>query len=198
MLRKGLIRLRKEYNTRLIRLIVTGGVVFLVCAVAGFLVDSYLPFTGWWNALRSAILIPLSLSIFVLGYTLSIHLHRKRVEEDPAWVPFRSRFTLRWRRRMAAIAAAFLFVLVYGAGYSIFYTLVSSVFVSMGIALFAFIRPSREESLREELEIPDARDLRYDERLAKVKAEREKAAAEGRKKTPKNRSKKKETNDDDE
>lgn len=196
MLRKGLIRLRREYNTRLSRLVIASGGAFLVFAVAGVLVDYFFPFAGWWNVLRSGILIPLSLSIFVLGYTLSIYLHRKRIEEDPAWVPFRSRFTLRWRRRMAAIAAAFLFVLVYGAGHSLFYTLVSSVFVSIAIALFAFIRPSREESLREELEIPDARDLRYDERLEKIKADREKAKAAARRKDQKNKSKK-ETEDDD-
>lgn len=193
MLRKGLIRLRREYNTRLVRLLTVSGSVFLVFAITGFLVDSFLPFAGWWNALRSGILIPLSLSMFILGYVLSIYLHRKKIEENPDWVPFRARFTLRWRRRIAAIAAAFLFVLVYGAGYSIFYTFVSSVFVAIAIALFAFIRPSREESLREELEIPDARDLKYDDRLAKVKAERERAKEEARRKSSRQ---KKDTEDD--
>lgn len=178
MLRKGLIRLRREYNTRLPRFLLVVGGVLVLSVTAGFLVDSFLPFSGWWNALRSLILIPLSLSLFSLGYVYSIYKHNKKMENDPHWVPYRSRFTLLWRRRIAAIIAAVLFVLVYGSGFSIFYTLISSVFVALGIALFAFIRPNREESLREELSIPDARDLRYDEHVKKLQAERARAKAE--------------------
>lgn len=175
MLRTILIRIRREYNTNLKRLLQVAIAVFLVAAVVGFVLDSTLPFTGLWNVLRSLVLIPLAASIFTLGYSYAIFLHRQRVATDPDWVPFRMRFSFKWRRNISAIIAAVIFVFIYGAGHSVAYTLISSIFVALIFALFAFMRSTHEENVLEKLGVPDTRDLQYDNYKKKLQEARAKA-----------------------
>lgn len=192
MLRSTLIRIRREYNTNFKRLMQVAIGVFLLSLVAAFAIDYFLPFTGMWNVLRSLVLVPLAASIFALGYSYSIFLHRQRVATDPDWVPFRMRFSPRWRRNISAIIAAVIFVLIYGAGYSVAYTFLSSVFVALIFSLFVFMRSTHEEGVREKLGVPDTRDLQYDNYKKKLQEARAKAQAEKRSK------KKKDEEDDDE
>lgn len=174
MLRKALIRILSEYNTNLRRLIMLCAIVGGAGMVIAVLLDSFTPFTGIWNVARSVVLIPLAVSLFVSGYTLGLYLHKQKISEDADWVPYRLRFSLTWRRRIAMIVAAILFVFMYATGFSPVYTTMASIFVACGIATLAFIRATREESVREELSIPDARDLRYNN--FREKAEKDRAA----------------------
>lgn len=172
LFRKFLVKLRKEFNTNKGRLFgYSSGVLFAFTAF-GIATDGLLPFNGLWNVLRTVILIPTAVSAFVFGYAISLELHYRRIANDPDWKPFRMRFSPTWRRRISAIAAAFAIVFVYANGYRIGYTLVSSLFVSVIIAIFAFLRTTRDEAKREEFNIPDTRDTNYETHRRKLAADR--------------------------
>lgn len=172
LFRKFLVKIRKEFNTNKGRLFgYSSGVLFAFTAI-GIAVDGLLPFNGLWNVLRTVILIPTSVSAFVFGYAISLELHYRKIANDPDWKPFRMRFSPTWRRRISSIAAAFAIVFVYANGYRIGYTLVSSLFVSVVIAIFAFLRTTRDEAKREEFNIPDTRDTNYETHRRKLAADR--------------------------
>jgi len=126
----------------------------------------------WFTLLRSVLLMLLSVSMFVFGYGVSLLLHYSQMRTKDNWVPFRARVSPTWRRRIALLVGAVLLVLIYAAGGSIGYTLMSSISLAIGIALLAFIRLSKDESEREKFEIPDDRDTSYHKRLAKLREER--------------------------
>jgi hypothetical protein len=172
LFRKFLVRIRKEYHGDKKRLFLWSFIGLAASTLIGVAADAFIPFSGGWNALRSVILVPTALSIFILGYAYSLQLHYKRVKEDPTWVPFRMRMSPSWRRRVSAIAVVFAFVFIYANGYRIGYTFVSSLFAAAVIAIFAFMRTTREESRREEFNIPDTRDTKYESHRRKLAAER--------------------------
>lgn len=172
LFRKFLVKIRKEYNTNKNRLYLYSAAVLFVAIIAGIIADAFLPFSGLWNALRTVILIPTAVSAFVFGYAVSLELHYRRIANDPEWKPFRMRFSPTWRRRISAIAAAFAIVFVYANGYRIGYTLISSLFVAVVIAIFAFLRTTRDEAKREEFNIPDSRDTNYETHRKKLAADR--------------------------
>jgi len=172
--RKALVRIRKEYNLNPKRLFLYSGIAALICSLLGILSDVLLPFELWGNIIRSLVLIPTSISMFVFGYGVSLFLHYARIADNPEWQPFRLRFSPTWRRRISAIVAAMMFVGIYANGFRIGYTVIASLFVALAIGLFAFMRTTKEESKREELNLPDIRDTRYEEQMKKL----EKARAE--------------------
>lgn len=174
LFRKFLIRIRREYHTNPRRLFLFSLLAVLLFTGIGIVADVFLPFIMWGNAVRSAILIPTSTAMFVLGYAVSLFLHYSRTNSNPEWVPYRLRFSPTWRRRIALVVLAFMVVAVYSNGFRIGYTAAASVFVALGIALFAFIRTTKEEAKREELDLPDTRDARYEqqmENLEKIRKE---------------------------
>lgn len=170
--RKALVRIRKEYNQNPKRLFLYSGLSILVCSLFGVLSDFVLPFVLWGNLIRSLILIPTAISMFTFGYGVSLFMHYAKLESDPNWMPYRLRFSPSWRRRMSLIAAALMFVGIYANGFRIGYTIIASVFVALTIALFAFMRTTREESRREELNLPDSRDTRYERQMKKLEKAR--------------------------
>lgn len=166
MLRKTLIWLRRQYNTNLIPAAKILGLALVVLIAASFLVDIYLPPGAPWNFLRTIIMVPLAAVLYSLGYAVGLFLHYARMETGE-WIPYRLRFSLAWRQRMGLLAAAVLMVFMYATGAGPGYTLMASSYVALAFAVLAFVRATPEESLREELSIPDARDVRYS---AEVKA----------------------------
>lgn len=178
MLRKALVRIKKENANNKARLLQYAGGVFIAAALAGVLLDVFAPFSGIWNLLRSLVLVPLSASVFVLGYTLSLHMNKQQSQKNPDWVPYRMRFSQKWRRNISAIIAAVIFVFIYGTGFSPVYTLVSSCFVAIIIGLFVFMRATTAEANRDKLGIPDTRDLQYDNYRKKLQQARAKARDE--------------------
>lgn len=175
--RKFLTFLRKGYNTQGMKYFYLWGAVLLVALAASVLVDLFVPFGAWWNLIRTVILIPLAVSIFAVGYAISLILHRMR-STDPEWKPYRTRFSPLWRMRIAAIVAALGLVLVYASGESPVFTLFSSSILAVGIALLAFIRRTSQELKREKLGIPDARDVSYDSEVRKLQETRKTIIAE--------------------
>lgn len=162
LFRKILVRLRKEYNTNKKNLFLYSSLASGLFVAVSLLVDAFVPFTTVWNLARTAVLVPTAASIFVLFYAIGLIQHYRLLESDQDWKPFRMRSSPTWRRRISAIAAAVGFIAVYANGYRVGYTLVSSLFVVLIIALFAYMRTTREESQREDFNIPDPRDTQYE------------------------------------
>lgn len=187
--RKALVRIRREYNQEPKRLYLLSGGLVIIFAGIGLVIDALLPFSGLGNIVRSLILIPTSVAVFVFGYAVGLFFHYARMNQKSGWVPYRLRMSPSWRRRISAIVAAFLAVLVYASGFKIGYTLVSSIFVSIVIALFAFMRTTKEESAREEFNIPDVRDVRYNAHMQKLSEQRETVEKERLKKKQSKRNK---------
>lgn len=180
LLRRALVWLRDEYDRDRKQLLIRLLAAFLVCALVDTLVDLFFAMEGPANILRSLLLVPTSIAIFSLAYVASIATHKKRVEENPAWVPYRLRFSPSWRLRMGLITAAVLLVFAQAVPKDTGYTLSSSAIGACVIAIFAFLRRSNAEVAREELGIPDARDVIYDAR--KREFEREQARKKAAKK----------------
>jgi hypothetical protein len=180
--RKFLVWCRRQYNLNRKNTLIKLISAFVFFAASSIVVDIYLPFGSIWMYLRTLLLIPISVSIFIIFYFLSLYLHDRKVSTDENWVPYRMRFSPSWRRRISAIVGALIFVFIYATGFRPGYTLVSSILASIVIALFAFMRTTKSEATREELNIPDLRDIKYNERKAELEAERAEALAEARRK----------------
>jgi len=171
--RKFLTFLRKGQNTKGMGYFYLWGGVLLGSALAAVLVDLFVPFGAWWNLIRTVVLVPLSVSIFAVGYGISLILHRTRIK-DPSWRPYRTRFSPLWRMRISAIVGALGLVLIYASNESPLFTIFSSGILAVGFALFAFMRRTSQELKREKLGIPDARDVSYDSEVRKLQESRKK------------------------
>jgi hypothetical protein len=177
VLRKTLIRIRKEYKADEKRFFSRVGAVAVLLLIISVLTDVFLPFHGVATILRAVIALFFSATIFIIGYGASIRLHEKKTE-DEEWVPYRLRFSVSWRRKLAIMAGSVLFVLIYATGETSVYTFLSSVYIAIGVGLVTFIRPTHKETLREELEIPDIRDVKYQDYMDHVKKARERLKAD--------------------
>jgi len=173
--RRFLVRIKKEYNTNRKNLFLFSTLASVLFILIGIAADLFIPFNSWGNLIRTLILIPTATSMFIWGYSIAIHNHYKKIETDPMWVPFRARLSPTWRRRTALIVGAVLVVGVYANSQSIGYTPISSLFTAIVIGLVAFIRTTREEARREEFDIPDERDIRYDQQMKKIEQARKEA-----------------------
>lgn len=173
--RKTLVRIKREYNTNRKKLFLYSILATVLFVLLGTAADLFLPFNGVSNLVRTLILIPTSISMFVLGYSLSLYGHYRQLENNLNWVPFRARLSPTWRRRTALIVGAFLILGIYANEQSTGYTPISSLITAVVIGLLAFIRTTKEEAKREEFNLPDERDVRYDQQMKKINAAREEA-----------------------
>lgn len=183
--RKFLIWIKKERNKNAKKLYLLSFLASLLGVLIGTALDLFVPFNSWGNVSRTAVLLPTMVSMFIFGYAISIHLHNKRISEDPLWQPYRARLSPSWRRRAALVVGAFILLAVYANGQSIGYTPISSLLAAVVIGLIAFIRTTTEEAQREELNIPDSRDIRYEQQVKKLeqaRAEAQRKKAERKKK----------------
>jgi len=174
--------------------LVRQSIIILVLFGAGaFLSDIFLPWNAWWwSAIRAAIMLPLALSMFIIGYCITIMQGDERAEKfkdgDEPYVSLREQFSPAWRRRFSAIIGAFLFVITFAFNGRFMYTFVFAICGAIAIGLFVFMRLTSEEQARAELNIPDPRDLEQAEKLRELQAE---------KKNKKNKKKSKNDDDDD-
>lgn len=180
--RKFLVWVRKTYNMMPNSYLLFSFLGVIVFSLGGFLLDYFLPFSAWWNVLRSLVALPLGLSIFLVGYAFSINLHRQRVLDDEGWVAYRERFSPVWRRRISIIVGAFLIVIAYASGDTYFYTITTGLIIATAIGLFAFMRLTRAEQIQESYGLPDLRDINFENRRNELAREREKAEALANKK----------------
>lgn len=175
LLRRFLIWIRLQYTKDPRAFLIKFGAITAALFVIDVLVDSLVPFGGPYGVymlLRSLLLIPTILSVFTLGYALSIFGHRTQMENNPRWVAYRARYSPMWRRRIAIIGAAVLLVLVVGSNQGPVYTVSSSLIGAAALALVSFIRMTKEEVEREEFGVPDPRDLAWKTRTKYAEAKR--------------------------
>lgn len=155
--RRLLLKLRKQYlfnKPKFLPLSILSVVVFSIISLG---IDFLLPWGSWGMVIRTIVLIPTAISIFVLGYSgvLAYHFYQSR---DRSWTPLRGRYSPTWRQRISMIIGAVLLVLIYAIAMKPGYTLMSSAIIAVVIGLFVFMRKTSNEMNREELGIPDARD----------------------------------------
>lgn len=186
-LRRFLVWLRTKYNKSFLKLLIVSVTVLILSIVGSFVIDSLLPFTDINNLYRLFVLLPLAGSLFIVSYIVGLKLHYIRTSKpDNDWVPYRMRFSPMWRRRIAFIIGAFLFVAIYAIGFNVGYTLVSSIVAAMILGLFAFVRTTNSEELREKMNIPDVRDINYNRRKKELELKnREKENIEKQRKSQK-------------
>lgn len=179
-LRKTLIWIKKKTNTDPKNFYILFGSIFFISALISVAVDYFTPFTGVAMIFRALLVIPLTISIFSLGYSLSYTLYKQRVKIDPEWVSFRERFSPTWRRRIGIIFGAILVVISYASQQVVGYTLISSAILASIIGIFAFIRKTSTEQRMEKLGLPDIRDLEYQTLMEEMKKEQEEESSKAR------------------
>lgn len=179
------IRRRQMLKFKKTLLVLIGATIGTVAL--SFAVDYFTPYEGVWMILRSAWLVPTAVAIFSLGYFGSILLHNHQVEKNPDWRAFRARYSQRSRFQIAVVCGSALLLGVYITPKDLGYTALSSLIGAGILAVMAFIRVTSAEYKRQQLGIPDARDVKYDyhERLYLEKKAQERADRQEAKKKKK-------------
>lgn len=174
LLRQLLVKLRSwYYSDERRKVIQTLLIVFAIATLAGFALDIFTPFTGVWVFARSAVLIPIASTVFMLGYMLSLGMKDRRKVTDPDWVPLRERYSPRRRLQVGIICGAVLLVVVYSLSQMPGYTLLASLIVSAALALVTFNRRTLRETRQADLGIPDSRDANYNRVVDQARKRRE-------------------------
>jgi len=181
LFRRLLVQLRNQYLYNRKRLFVYSGAASALLAAITIGIDFVLPFASWGMLIRTLLLIPTSVAIFVLGYSAVIAYTFYKAD-DENWTSLRAKYSPTWRQRISMVIGAILFVLVYAISMKPGYTLTSSIIVAIVIGLFVFMRKTTVEINREELGIPDARDAALNTHLRRRSAETH-TRAETRQKT---------------
>lgn len=163
--RKGLIYLRKQYNTNLVKaaLVIVSAVLATVCL--GLVADAFLPlssFMNWAIVVKTFIAVPTAVSIFSLAYMVSLFFHNSKVNSDPSWVPYRSRYSPKQRLYLVGIVGALAFVFNYGWRTS---TLAASLVIAVLIACLVFLRLDRTEQQNFDTGVVDIRDIEAQKRI---------------------------------
>ena len=185
--RKGLIYLRKQYNTNLLKAVAVIVAAILVTVCLGLVADAFLPhetFMNWAVVVKTFIAVPASISIFSLGYIVSLFFHNSKVNSDPSWVPYRSRYSPKQRLYLVGIVGSLAFVFNYGWRTS---TLAASLVLAVAIACLAFLRLDRNEQRNFDTGVVDIRDI---EAQKKIKENQRLRARKARDKERKKRERK--------
>lgn len=153
ILRKFLIEVRKRSSPNFIKLNLG---IYLISAITGIAIDYFLPFSGVFMFTRSLVLIPLSVSLFILFYIPVLWVSSNKASRG--WIPIRRRLSLKTRRSLSIVAVALISALAYSRDFGLSYTLLSGVILTTFLALLVFIRPTKEEISMEKLGIEDYRD----------------------------------------
>lgn len=174
LLRQLLVKLRSWYYSDERRTILRKlFIIFGVATIAGFALDFLTPFTGLWTVARSAVLIPIAATVFMLSYMAALGMNDRQKEKDPRWLPMRQRYSPRRRLQVAVVGGAVLLVLVYALSQAPGYTFIASLIVAAGFGLISFTRQTLKEIRQSDLGIPDSRDADYNRIVDQAKARRE-------------------------
>lgn len=176
--RKALMRVRRMYYTDLKRSLALALIGFVALGAASVALDIILPFESWFNFIRSALLIPLSLIVFMLGYWATCWRVDAKRALDPEYMTLREKISPMWRRRFAVIAAAVALLLAYTSMDTVGMTISGSFVVALVIGAVTFARMTTTEKKRESIGVPDKRDLAYNSNLEERRRKRELAKEE--------------------
>lgn len=169
-LRKFLIYLRKLYSEDFNGWVLKLSGALFVSAIAGILVDKFLPFNVIFNTIRAGVTIIIALSLFSLMYILSIRQSITSSAKRADYLPIRKQFSYRQRVNITVLvsAATIAFALFINKA-STLYTLLSGVSMAIIIMMLAFVRTYRNEFIKSSYGIPDIRDLEFDRRKSVIK-----------------------------
>lgn len=176
--RKYLVEIRGRWKTDAKKLYIQCLIGFAVTAIIAFTLDVLTPFESYWMIIRSLLLIPLAFFAFSAFYALAVDVGNRKLLNDSKWIPYRARWSPKWRRNLSFILGAFIIVLVYSLAPFPGYTILSSFVVTSVVAMVAFCRMTRNESKRSDLGIPDPRDTHFEKRLEEQRKERERKRKE--------------------
>lgn len=170
LFRKVLLFIKRQYMYHRARFFLYAIGAFILLAGISIGVDFLLPWEGLGMFLRVFILIPLGSVIFALGYAGALAYYFMR-SQDEQWVSWRDKFSPTWRQRISMIVGAVLVVLIIATNSNNpGYTLVTSCIAAVIVGLFVFMRKTSSELRREELGIPDARDVVLNSHLQRKSA----------------------------
>lgn len=185
--------LRKKYFHNLKQTFIVLIVANVILLTISVLVDTFLPFTTWFNIIRALIIGVFGIAVFSVGYLISFFLSQAKRNVDDNYVLVKDRFSPTWRRRISIIVGAGLFGIIYSTDKNLVYTFVNSLVIATVIAIIVFLSMSEEEQDREYYGVPDARDSSYENNLKRIKStRREKTIAKKEKKENKRNIKDKE------
>lgn len=158
-----------EYHaTRKYWIITVVGIV--ITASMSILVDFIMPMNGLgWNLIRALLALAGGVFDFMLAYSIAVFqsvANEKHYDDDvpidevvAPYMPFRLRFSIRQRRRQSYPFIAIILVLIIASAYSHLYTLFGGIVFAGCIAIAAYLRPTPDERVLLENDMPDARDI---------------------------------------
>lgn len=165
--RKILIRIRKYYREKKPQLFAYSTLGVIVFGALSIALDAIIPWENWGMFLRTLALVPLSLSLSVLGYALALAYCDAKLSENLEWQSWRERLSPTWRRRASMIVGSVLVVLaIASSNKQVGYTLITAVILSVAVGLIIFMRATADEVKRARFGIPDARDVVLNHHLA--------------------------------
>ena len=160
-----LLEIRRRYNADRKKFYRITGIITAIGIVLGLLADMFVPWTLWGYCVRMAAMLITVVPGFALAYGVSLDLHQAQVRNNPQWVPYRMRFSVKVRRYIAIIIAAILLVIGTNPARGVGYTLMSSVIVCLLAAVVSFASIMTKERELQMLDIQDPRDRKLDQSL---------------------------------
>jgi L-asparagine transporter-like permease len=174
MIRKLLLTIRR-YDARLNDVQKIAVIVLSIILIAvGVVVDIFAPFNFWINTIRAIIALANAILIFSILYILSVNSMYRRMDKDANYKPIRQRMTYLERRNLSIFFGIGLFIiLLMSSQHTPAYTFINSgIFVGV-IAIFAFLRTSRDEFLRDKYGVPDSRQIAFNKQVEEKVRERQ-------------------------
>jgi len=160
--RKALIWIQDQYDENKKQLFLYSGIAFVLAAGLGFLADFLLPWAQWAIFVRAIIALPSAALAFILGYASTLFYVGYKKRTKSGYETWRTKLSPTMRQRASAVIGAVLFVLMFAVAMRPGYTLASSLIVASAVGLFAFMRKTSNELIRERVGLPDARDASLD------------------------------------
>lgn len=160
--------MKRHHATRKYWMITIIGLIVMtaLCILADFV----MPMKGAaWNIIRSFIAMGAGVFDFMLAYTLAVYqsvANERHYDDDvpidevvDPYMPFRLRFSVKQRRRQSYPFMAVLVVIAIASAYSHLYTLLGGVVVAGVFAIISYVRPTPDELILIENDMPDTRDI---------------------------------------
>lgn len=172
------LKIRQIYYRKLNQSLRVPFYILGASVVIGIAMDILLPFTNWFNYLRFIPAMGTGSSLFFLVYMYDhINREKSRAVDPEVPVTLKEKYPPNFRKLLGITGLAIVSVVFLGNGYSPAYTNVSGILMASTLFLFSFMLKTEIEIEREEMGIPDPRDVvirkKIEEAKAKAKGEEE-------------------------
>lgn len=158
--------IRKRVNKNKIDIYMKLGILLIFTLFLGFSFDTFLPWNIYVTTFRAFIALIISITIFTLGYAISLKEKSLKNKNKLAEIgnKLREDLSLNQRINLSIILVInsfvlhFLLVKTETTGY----TVVSGLIMTLWIYLIYFIRPTKDEIKLVEYDVEDDRDIKHD------------------------------------